>query len=85
MAREPPADAPGAADDNAEAGGDEAAPQPEVPLRALINGFSAGFACLAVSLVALPDLTSRLIVVLCFVVLAAVVMMATGNARHLRG
>ncbi|EEU46373.1 uncharacterized protein NECHADRAFT_78914 [Fusarium vanettenii 77-13-4] len=85
VAREPPADAPRAADDNAEAGGDEAAPQPEVPLRALINGFSAGFACLAVSLVALPDLTSRLIVVLCFVVLAAVVMMATGNARHLRG
>ncbi|WAO88104.1 Hypothetical protein NCS54_00543500 [Fusarium falciforme] len=86
VAREPPTDAPGAADDKAEeAGGDEAAPQPEVPLRALINGFSAGFACLAVSLVALPDLTSRLIVVLCFVVLAAVVMMATGNAKHLRG
>ncbi|KAI8676762.1 hypothetical protein LRP88_10219 [Fusarium phalaenopsidis] len=86
VAREPPADAPGAADDNAEeAEGNEAAPQPEVPLRALINGFSAGFACLAVSLVALPDLTSRLIVVLCFVVLAAVVMMATGNAKHLRG
>lgn len=80
------ADGPGAADDNAEeAEGNEAAPQPEVPLRALINGFSAGFACLAVSLVALPDLTSRLIVVLCFVVLAAVVMMATGNAKHLRG
>ncbi|KAI8720629.1 hypothetical protein NCS52_00508600 [Fusarium sp. LHS14.1] len=86
VAREPPADAPGPANDNAEqAEGDEAAPRPEVPLRALINGFSAGFACLAVSLVALPDLTSRLIVVLCFVVLAAVVMMATGNARHLRG
>ncbi|KAJ4235841.1 hypothetical protein NW759_000925 [Fusarium solani] len=86
VAREPSADAPGAADDNAEeTERDEAAPQPEVPLRALINGFSAGFACLAVSLVALPDLTSRLIVVLCFVVLAAVVMMATGNAKHLRG
>lgn len=86
VAREPPADAPGAADDNTEeAERDEAAPQPEVPLRALINGFSAGFACLAVSLVALPDLTSRLIVVLCFVVLAAVVMIATGNAKHLRG
>ncbi|KAM0426889.1 hypothetical protein ACHAPT_007786 [Fusarium lateritium] len=87
VAQEPPADAPEAAKDDAseKAKDDKAAPQPEVPLRALMNGFSAGFACLAVSLVALPDLLSRMIMVLCFIVLFAVVLMATGNGRHLRG
>lgn len=88
VAQEPPADAPDDANEDAapeEAKDGKAAAQSEVPLRALINGFSAGFACLAVSLVALPDLTSRLIVVLCFVVLIAVMFMATGNAKYLRG
>lgn len=82
LAADAPLDAP--RDDTAEEAKDGKA-QSEVPIRALINGFSAGFACLAVSLVALPDLTSRLIVVLCFVVLVVVVFMATGNAKHLRG
>ncbi|KAJ4325007.1 hypothetical protein N0V84_003692 [Fusarium piperis] len=87
VAQEPPADAPDGANDDAaeEVKDDKAATQSEVPLRALINGFSAGFACLAVSLVALPDLTSRMIVVLCFVVLVVVIFMATGNAKRLRG
>jgi hypothetical protein len=57
---------------------------PLVPLRTLINGFSMSFLCLAVLMMALPDLTTRLVIVLCYGVLVTTVLSTTGHLRRLR-
>ncbi|KAM0196887.1 hypothetical protein ACHAPA_006198 [Fusarium lateritium] len=57
---------------------------PLVPLRTLINGFSMSFLCLAVLMMALPDITTRLVMVVCYGVLVATVLSTTGHLRRLR-
>ncbi|KAF5002669.1 hypothetical protein FGRMN_207 [Fusarium graminum] len=61
-----------------------APPAPLVPLRTLINGFSMSFLCLAVLLMALPDLTTRLVMVVCYGVLVTTVLSTTGHLGRLR-
>ncbi|KAF5027274.1 hypothetical protein F66182_617 [Fusarium sp. NRRL 66182] len=58
--------------------------QVDVPLRVLANGFSVSFLCLAMLLVALPDFASRLVMVVCYGVLVATVLSATGHLGRLR-
>ncbi|KAG5660666.1 hypothetical protein KAF25_003272 [Fusarium avenaceum] len=57
---------------------------PLVPLRTLINGFSMSFLCLAVLMMALPDLTTRLVMVVSYGVLVTTVLSTTGHLRRLR-
>lgn len=69
-------------------GSDQTQPQqtspPLVPLRTLINGFSMSFLCLAVLMMALPDLTARLVMVVSYGVLVTTVLSTTGHLRRLR-
>jgi hypothetical protein len=69
-------------------GSDQVQPQktspPLIPLRTLINGFSMGFLCLAVLMMALPDLTTRLVMVVSYGVLVTTVLSTTGHLRRLR-
>jgi hypothetical protein len=63
---------------------DQQAPAPLVPLRTLISGFSMSGLCLAVLLMVLPDLMTRLIMLVCYLVLIATVLSTTGHLRRLR-
>ncbi|KAF4966292.1 hypothetical protein FSARC_6025 [Fusarium sarcochroum] len=70
-------------------GNNQAPPQPQpvqidIPLRTLMGGFSMSFLCLAILLMVLPDLISRLVMVACYGVLIATVLSTTGHIRRLR-
>ncbi|CAF3550735.1 unnamed protein product [Fusarium graminearum] len=65
-------------------GSDQSAPAPLVPLRTLISAFSMSGLCLAVLLMVLPDIMTRLVMVLCYLVLIATVLSTTGHLRRLR-
>ncbi|RBR22987.1 uncharacterized protein FIESC28_04285 [Fusarium coffeatum] len=65
-------------------GGDHQAPAPIVPLRTLISAFSMSGLCLAVLLMILPDLITRLVMLVCYLVLIATVLSTTGHLRRLR-
>lgn len=65
-------------------GGDHQAPTPIVPLRTLISAFSMSGLCLAVLLMILPDLITRLVMLVCYLVLIATVLSTTGHLRRLR-
>ncbi|KAF4449776.1 hypothetical protein F53441_6971 [Fusarium austroafricanum] len=69
---------------NAPANNQAPPPPPLVPLRTLINGFSMSFLCLAVLMMALPDLITRLVMVVCYGVLVTTVLSTTGHLRRLR-
>lgn len=64
--------------------GDQQAPAPLVPLRTLISAFSMSGLCLAVLLMILPDLITRLVMLVCYLVLIATVLSTTGHLRRLR-
>jgi hypothetical protein len=63
---------------------DQSTPAPLVPLRTLISGFSMSGLCLAVLLMVLPDIMTRLVMVLCYLVLIATVLSTTGHLRRLK-
>jgi len=65
-------------------GGDHQTPAPIVPLRTLISAFSMSGLCLAVLLMILPDLITRLVMLVCYLVLIATVLSTTGHLRRLR-
>ncbi|KAG5825197.1 hypothetical protein H9Q74_004724 [Fusarium xylarioides] len=57
---------------------------PLVPLRTLINGFSMSFLCLGVLMMVLPDLITRLVMLVCYGVLVTTILSTTGHLRRLR-
>ncbi|KAH7224829.1 hypothetical protein BKA60DRAFT_449840 [Fusarium oxysporum] len=57
---------------------------PIVPLRTLINGFSMSFLCLGVLMMVLPDLITRLVMLVCYGVLVTTILSTTGHLRRLR-
>ncbi|KAL5602906.1 hypothetical protein FOBRF1_010439 [Fusarium oxysporum] len=57
---------------------------PIVPLRTLINGFSMSFLCLGVLMMVLPDLVTRLVMLVCYGVLVTTILSTTGHFRRLR-
>ncbi|KAI1043412.1 hypothetical protein LB505_002133 [Fusarium chuoi] len=57
---------------------------PIVPLRTLINGFSMSFLCLGVLMMVLPDLMTRLVMLVCYGVLVTTILSTTGHLRRLR-